>query len=100
LFLSLGSDWLLLIRRVCERVQIHAARDNPLALGGGGSYSVRVILGRRDEPLLEVYARTLVELVNKGRETPLPVLLGISIKEHSPSMFRTVMHQISTNRVW
>lgn len=42
----------------------------------------------------------MVELVNNGRETPLPLLLCIGIEEHSPSMFRAVLHEISKHKVW
>ena len=42
------------------RTQIHAECDNPLD-ASSGSYTTRVLLGRRDDEILEVYARTLVE---------------------------------------
>lgn len=42
------------------RTQIHAECDNPLD-ASSGSYTTRVLLGRRDDEILEVYARTLVK---------------------------------------
>ena len=41
-------------------MQIHAECDNPLD-ASSGSYTTRVLLGRRDDEILEVYARTLVK---------------------------------------
>ncbi len=40
--------------------QIHAECDNPLD-ASSGSYTTRVLLGRRADEILEVYARTLVK---------------------------------------
>ncbi|EOD32965.1 hypothetical protein EMIHUDRAFT_112003 [Emiliania huxleyi CCMP1516] len=47
---------------------ISATRESATGLASGpGCYSTRVLLGRRDDEALEVYARTLVELINKSR---------------------------------
>ena len=64
-------------------------------------YSTRVLLGRRDDETLEVYARTMVELVAKRFATDAPpLLLAISIKEHSPETFKAVMKFVEEHRVW
>ena len=64
-------------------------------------YSTRVLLGRRDDETLEVYARTMVELVAKRVATDAPpLLLAISIKEHSPETFKAVMKFVEEHRVW
>ena len=53
-------------------------------------------------PIAQVYARTLVELI--GKQSPafqaLPLLLSISITQHSPEMFRGVLREIDLHRVW
>ena len=72
----------------CSQIQAHA--DSPLD-AGRTSYSTRVLFGRRDDEALEVYARTLVELISKRSPTAGPLLLAISIREHSAEMFRSVM---------
>ena len=63
-------------------------------------YSTRVLLGRRDDETLEVYARTMVELVAKRAPAAPPLLLAISIREHSPEAFRAVMQFVDEHRVW
>ena len=76
-----------------------AAADDPLN-PTGTSYSTRVLVGRRDDESLEAYARTMVELITKRSPNAGPLLLAISIKEHSSEVFRAVMQQVEENRVW
>jgi hypothetical protein len=79
--------------------QIHAQADNPID-ASSGSYSTRVLLGKRDDEVLEVYARTLVELIGKKCPKPNPLLLSISIKEHSQEAFREIMRHVMEHAVW
>ena len=74
------------------RTQIHAECDNPLD-ASSGSYTTRVLLGRRDDEILEVYARTLVELMHK-RGLGQPLLLAINIQARSSQMFKSIMQEI------
>ena len=78
---------------------IAACADNPLS-AAGTSYSTRVLLGRRDDEALEAYARAMVELIHKRAPDAGPLLLAISIKEHSNELFRAVMKQVEEQRVW
>lgn len=78
---------------------IMAQNDSPLT-PSSTCYSTRVLLGRRDDDALEAYARTLVELIYKRNPDAGSLLLAISIKEHSPEMFRGVMKELEENRVW
>ena len=68
---------------------VHAQKDNPVEHGQTGTFSAKVLLGRRDADIVEVYARTLIELVSKRLDVPL--LLGISLKDESPEMFRAIL---------
>ena len=76
-----------------------AQNDNPMS-ASGACYSVRVLLGKRDDEDIEVYARTLIELITKRAPDAGSLLLAISIKEHSPEMFRGVLREIEEHRVW
>ena len=63
--------------------------------------TTRVLLGRRDDEVLEVYARTLIELISKRTGAAAkPLLLAISIKEHSSDMFKAIMQEVDEHRVW
>ena len=59
-----------------------------------------MLVGRRDDEMLEAYARTMVELINRRAPDAGPLLLAISIKEHSDELFRGVMKHVEENRVW
>lgn len=84
---------------VCAAAQIMACADDPLN-PNGTSFSTRVIVGRRDDEALEAYARTMVELICKRSPDAGPLLLSISIQEHSNEVFHAIMRQIEENRVW
>ena len=78
---------------------IHAEADNPIE-AASGSFSTRVLLGRRDDEVLEVYARTIIELISRRNPGAGPLLLAISVKDHSPEMFRSIVREVEENRVW
>ena len=78
---------------------IQASADNPLNMSGT-SYSTRVLVGRRDDEVLEAYARTMVELITKRAPNAGPLLLSISIEQHSSEMFHAVMQAVEEHRVW
>jgi hypothetical protein len=80
-------------------LQIAAQADNPLDVANS-SYTTRVLMGRRDDEHLEVYARTLIEMICKRSPDAGPLLLSISIREHSSDMFRGVLKEIDENRIW
>jgi hypothetical protein len=80
-------------------LQIAAQADNPLD-AANSSYTTRVLVGRRDDEHLEVYARTLIEMICKRSPDAGPLLLSISIREHSSDMFRGVLKEIDENRIW
>lgn len=80
-------------------MQIAAQADNPLD-AANSSYTTRVLMGRRDDEHLEVYARTLIEMICKRSPDAGPLLLSISICEHSSDMFRGVLKEIDENRIW
>lgn len=48
-------------------------------IDGGSRYLIENMLGRRDDPLLNLYARQLVERFNQV--SPKPLLLAISLKD-------------------
>lgn len=80
-------------------MQIAAQADNPLD-AANSSFTTRVLVGRRDDEHLEVYARTLIEMICKRSPDAGPLLLSISIREHSSDMFRGVLKEIDENRIW
>lgn len=78
-----------------------AQNDNPTN-PSNACYSVRVLLGKRDDEDVEAYARTLIELISKRAPDAGPLLLAISLKEgsHSTEMFRGILREVEEHRVW
>mmetsp|Transcript_32023 Transcript_32023/g.90876 ORF Transcript_32023/g.90876 Transcript_32023/m.90876 type:complete len:126 (+) Transcript_32023:580-957(+) len=69
------------------------------ALEGDPTYSVTVLLGRRDEPVLSLCARGLVERIS-AQGCAKPLLLFLGFKEHSASAARRVIDVVMSNRIW
>ncbi|CCI42217.1 hypothetical protein ABG067_004246 [Albugo candida] len=53
---------------------------------------VQVLLGRRDDPLLLVYARQFLERI--GSPLGLPVVAAIGLKDRSSNAFEQVVNQL------
>mmetsp|Transcript_27703 Transcript_27703/g.71295 ORF Transcript_27703/g.71295 Transcript_27703/m.71295 type:complete len:126 (+) Transcript_27703:626-1003(+) len=76
---------------------LHARQEK--ALDGDPTFSVTVLLGRREEPALMLCARGLVErLAEQGCQRPLLLMLGF--KEHSPAVAKAVIKEVMQHRVW
>jgi hypothetical protein len=58
-------------------------------------FNVNVLLGKRDDPLVQVYARRITEKIAAMRASRAdicpPVLLGISITRTDPEMFTSLI---------
>ena len=48
--------------------------------------------------LMQVYARTLIELISQ--RSSLPLLLAICIKEHSPTIFKGILRELDAIKLW
>jgi len=69
------------------------------AQDGTTSYSVNTLLGKRDEPLLEIAARQIVEQLSRvGEKRPLMITLGL--KKHTPANLKTIVKLVLENGVW
>mmetsp|Transcript_24412 Transcript_24412/g.58159 ORF Transcript_24412/g.58159 Transcript_24412/m.58159 type:complete len:132 (+) Transcript_24412:78-473(+) len=70
------------------------------ALDRGPSYSVSTLIGRRDEAVLTLCARGLVEQISQ-QGCNLPVLLFIGLKDHGDlSTAREVVSEVIKNKIW
>jgi proteasome assembly chaperone 3 len=66
---------------------------------GGKIYQTSVMLGKRDDPLLTIYARQLIEKISINSSKPL--LLGISLKEEgrSKDQFQFIINSALENLI-
>ena len=67
---------------------------------GGSIYQVANVMGKRDDPLLHIYARQIIERLSQS--TSKPLLLAISLKEESrgTSAFQEIINQLFQNNAW
>jgi proteasome assembly chaperone 3 len=84
-----ANQLFILITQVNKVGSILKAWSEP-KIDGGRRYLVENILGRRDDPLLMLYARQLIE------RSPRPLLLAISLREEGRSKehFQAVINKI------
>lgn len=75
------------------------AATQDAAFDGSTTYSTAVVLGKRDEPLLQLCARQIVELAGAAGYKK-PMLIGLGFKQHSMQLVKQVMQAISTDNVW
>jgi proteasome assembly chaperone 3 len=70
-----------------------------VAFGGRVSFSVSTLVGKRDEPVLDLCARRVAGMmVDAGR--PKPLLIALALRDHSASILRPILEAIEALRVW
>ncbi|CAN0290123.1 unnamed protein product [Ectocarpus sp. 6 AP-2014] len=74
------------------------AAGGMMAGSGGRRYSVQVLLGRRDDPLLCLYARQMLEQMKSDK----PLLLAVCLKEEGrdTKTFQEVINQVLSLGGW
>jgi proteasome assembly chaperone 3 len=67
---------------------------------GGNIYQVSVILGKRDDPLMQIYARQIVERLSSCTNKPL--LLAISLKpaNRDSATFQEILNELFQHNAW
>ncbi len=67
---------------------------------GGYMYHINTILGKRDDPLLTIYARQIMEKISP--HTRKPLLLGISLRDEGRSRdhFQIIINKVLEIIVW
>ena len=62
--------------------------------GQGTIFHVRNLLGRRDDPLLNMYARNIAEEVAKTTTRPLLLAVSLSEEGRAPQVFQEVLSAV------
>ncbi|KAI3938788.1 hypothetical protein MKW98_011940 [Papaver atlanticum] len=63
------------------------------------TFSVSVIFGKRDEPMLVACARQLIEQISSSG-SPKTLLLSLGLKDHSMDTLKTIVSSVTENRLW
>eukprot|EP01111_Echinosteliopsis_oligospora_P003667 TRINITY_DN15760_c0_g1_i1.p1 TRINITY_DN15760_c0_g1~~TRINITY_DN15760_c0_g1_i1.p1 ORF type:complete len:150 (+),score=16.58 TRINITY_DN15760_c0_g1_i1:18-467(+) len=69
-----------------------------MTASGEPNYSVTTLLGKRDDDILNIYARQIIELV--GEKTSKPLILALALQDSSKPTFRAIMEILSSNSVY
>mmetsp|Transcript_30269 Transcript_30269/g.51186 ORF Transcript_30269/g.51186 Transcript_30269/m.51186 type:complete len:130 (-) Transcript_30269:521-910(-) len=67
---------------------------------GGMLFQVSTLLGKRDDPLLHIYARQIIERM--AQVTQKPLLLAIALKPEcrSADNFQTILNELFQHNAW
>ncbi|GAB2277162.1 hypothetical protein Dimus_011869 [Dionaea muscipula] len=63
------------------------------------TFSVMVVFGKRDEPLLVACARQLIEHITKSG-TSRSLVLSLGLKDHSVETVKAISSVVIENRLW
>ena len=67
---------------------------------GGKSFDMVTVLGRRDDPLLNVYARQLIERISASSDKPLLLAIALVPEGRDVGTFQSVLNTIANNNSW
>lgn len=69
------------------------------AAGGSSTVSVNVLMGRRDEMVMELVARRILAAMTKDGCTK-PLLLSMALRSHDLSAVDELVAAVVDNKVW
>ena len=67
---------------------------------GGKTFNMVTLLGRRDDPLLNVYARQLVERISMVSDKPLLLAIALKPNGRDTETFQSVLNEIVNCNSW
>ena len=67
---------------------------------GRRRFDVSVLVGRRDDALLVLYARQLIEQISKTSEKPLLLAISLSPEGRESSTFQAIVNVVLKLRCW
>jgi hypothetical protein len=73
--------------------------------GDEESYGYQTLLGKREDPILEIYSRQLIEKISKSATSCKPVIFSISLekqpsKEEEKKTFNCISKILMENKIW
>eukprot|EP00262_Sarcandra_glabra_P022343 TRINITY_DN9877_c0_g1_i1.p1 TRINITY_DN9877_c0_g1~~TRINITY_DN9877_c0_g1_i1.p1 ORF type:complete len:125 (-),score=15.86 TRINITY_DN9877_c0_g1_i1:252-626(-) len=76
---------------------LHARKEEGVSINP--TFSVSVIFGKRDEPMLVACARQLIEHISSCGSSK-PLVLSLGLKDHSLETLKSVVSTVIENRLW
>eukprot|EP00128_Syssomonas_multiformis_P015220 Colp12_sorted_trinity150504_noHs@30006 len=99
--LNAFQDRIFILVTQCNKMGtlLSAAKDMNMEVGSEPTYTIRVLLGKRDDSFIEVFARQIVEAMTKA-ECNKPLLLSAGFTSISIESLREMYAHILENKVW
>ncbi|KAI4320476.1 hypothetical protein MLD38_033953 [Melastoma candidum] len=76
---------------------LHARKEEGVTVEP--TFSVSVVFGKRDEPMMVACARQLIENISKSA-TPKPLLLSLGLRDHTLDTVKGIVSAVIENRLW
>ncbi|KAJ7974579.1 Proteasome assembly chaperone 3 [Quillaja saponaria] len=76
---------------------LHARKEEGMSINP--TFSVSVIFGKRDEPMLVACARQLIEHISCSASSR-PLVLSLGLKDHSTETLKAIVSAVIENRLW
>jgi proteasome assembly chaperone 3 len=67
---------------------------------GGLIYQVSTIMGKRDDPLLHIYARQIIERLSKTTDKQLLLAISLQPESRCAEVFQDILNQLFENNAW
>lgn len=93
------SDRIFVIVTQLNKLGTIIAASVDTTLAGAESFSVQVLIGKRDIPEVELCARSIMSAI-AASGCRRPLLLSLALKQHSMSTIRPIIAQIRDMPVW
>ncbi|XAR60438.1 hypothetical protein NMG60_11033819 [Bertholletia excelsa] len=76
---------------------LHARKEEGMSILP--TFSVSVIFGKRDEPMLVACARQLIEFIS-GSGSSRSLVLSLGLKDHSAETLKSIVSAVNENCLW
>ena len=63
-------------------------------------YRMETLLGRRDDPLLNIYARQIIEQISKTSDKPLLLSVALKPEGRDTATFQEVLNKLLEIQTW
>lgn len=67
---------------------------------GGKTFDMSTLLGRRDDPLLNVYARQLIEIISAVSDKPLLLAIALQPNGRDTVTFQSILNSLTNHNSW
>jgi proteasome assembly chaperone 3 len=61
---------------------------------GGKIFQTQILLGRRDDPLLNVYARQIIQVISEASDKPVLLAISLCQSGRETAIFQDVLNKI------